>query len=46
MAMYAMGVESSAEVLAYLNRALDICAHNGAVNGCVFYFLWDYCLFR
>lgn len=33
MAMYAMGVESCAEVLAYLNRALDICNHNGVVNG-------------
>jgi len=33
MAMYAMGVESSSEVLGYLNRALDICTHLGAVNG-------------
>jgi len=39
MAMYAMGVESSAEVLVYLNRALEICTHNGAMNGypCYFY---------
>jgi len=44
MAMYAMGVESSAEVLTYLNRALDICAHNGAVNGCVFLFLFFFFL--
>ena len=33
MAMYAMGVESCAEVLVYLNRALDICNYNRAVNG-------------
>jgi len=36
MAMYAMGVESSVEVLGYLNRALDICAINGAVNGYIY----------
>jgi len=33
MAMYAMGVESCSEVLVYLNRALDICNYNRAVNG-------------
>jgi len=40
MAMYAMGAESSAEVLSYLNRALDICSHNGIENGYVLFFFY------
>jgi len=33
MGMYAIGVESSAEVLVYINRALEICSNIGLENG-------------